>query len=55
MQLVPAVILAAFPRRVLNIHPGLLPQFGGPGMHGKHVHEAVLRAGAVWAELGSIH
>jgi phosphoribosylglycinamide formyltransferase-1 len=31
--------------RVINIHPALLPKFGGPGMYGRHVHEAVLRAG----------
>lgn len=31
--------------RILNIHPGLLPQFGGPGMYGMHVHRAVLEAG----------
>ncbi len=31
--------------RVLNIHPALLPRFGGPGMYGHHVHEAVLAAG----------
>lgn len=31
--------------RVVNIHPSLLPKFGGPGMYGRHVHEAVLRAG----------
>jgi formyltetrahydrofolate-dependent phosphoribosylglycinamide formyltransferase len=31
--------------RVVNIHPALLPEFGGPGMHGHHVHEAVLREG----------
>lgn len=31
--------------RILNIHPGLLPRFGGPGMYGRHVHEAVLAAG----------
>jgi phosphoribosylglycinamide formyltransferase 1 len=34
-----------FERRVLNIHPSLLPKFGGPGMYGHHVHEAVIRAG----------
>lgn len=32
--------------RILNIHPGLLPEFGGAGMYGHHVHEAVLAAGA---------
>ncbi|WP_243335427.1 phosphoribosylglycinamide formyltransferase [Mesoterricola sediminis] len=32
--------------RILNIHPGLLPEFGGPGMYGMHVHRAVLEAGA---------
>jgi len=32
--------------RILNIHPGLLPHFGGPGMYGMHVHRAVLAAGA---------
>ncbi len=31
--------------RILNIHPGLLPQYGGPGMYGMHVHRAVLAAG----------
>ncbi|MGD9688217.1 MAG: phosphoribosylglycinamide formyltransferase [Phycisphaerales bacterium] len=34
-----------FDGRVVNIHPALLPRFGGPGMHGHHVHEAVLAAG----------
>ncbi len=38
-------IPADFDRRVLNIHPALLPDFGGKGMYGSHVHEAVLRAG----------
>lgn len=35
-----------FTGRVLNIHPALLPDFGGPGMYGHHVHEAVLASGA---------
>lgn len=35
-----------FENRVLNIHPSLLPAFGGPGMYGRHVHEAVLARGA---------
>ncbi len=34
-----------FERRIINIHPALLPDFGGPGMHGRHVHEAVLKSG----------
>ncbi len=34
-------------RRILNIHPGLLPRFGGPGMYGIHVHRAVIEAGEV--------
>ncbi|MBL8642296.1 MAG: phosphoribosylglycinamide formyltransferase [Rhodospirillaceae bacterium] len=38
-------ILAAFPKRILNVHPALLPKFGGQGMYGKHVHEAVLKSG----------
>jgi len=37
--------LAAFPRRILNVHPALLPKYGGQGMYGKHVHEAVLKSG----------
>lgn len=37
--------LAAFPNRILNIHPALLPKFGGKGMYGNHVHSAVLAAG----------
>lgn len=43
MRLLPAEILATYP--TLNIHPALLPKFGGKGMYGKHVHEAVLAAG----------
>ncbi len=38
--------LAAFPNRILNIHPALLPRFGGQGMYGRRVHEAVAAAGA---------
>ncbi|MCZ6531758.1 MAG: phosphoribosylglycinamide formyltransferase [SAR324 cluster bacterium] len=38
-------VLGAYARRVLNIHPALLPKFGGQGMYGMRVHEAVLAAG----------
>ncbi|MDX2065734.1 MAG: phosphoribosylglycinamide formyltransferase [Fimbriimonadaceae bacterium] len=44
MRLVPTELLNAHPRRVLNIHPALLPKFGGKGMFGMHVHEAVIAA-----------
>jgi formyltetrahydrofolate-dependent phosphoribosylglycinamide formyltransferase len=44
LKLVPAPVIAAYRRRMLNIHPALLPEFGGPGMYGKRVHEAVLAA-----------
>lgn len=37
--------LAAFPRRIVNIHPGLLPHYGGQGMYGMRVHAAVVAAG----------
>jgi len=37
--------LAAFPNRILNIHPALLPNYGGQGMYGRRVHEAVAAAG----------
>ena len=38
-------VLSRYPRRVLNVHPALLPRFGGEGMYGRAVHEAVLAAG----------
>jgi phosphoribosylglycinamide formyltransferase 1 len=45
LRLVPAPVVDAFRGRILNIHPALLPAFGGKGMHGFHVHRAVLGAG----------
>lgn len=42
---IPSHIIEAFPNRILNIHPALLPNFGGKGMYGRHVHEAVIAAG----------
>jgi phosphoribosylglycinamide formyltransferase-1 len=38
-------ILKAYPQRIINIHPALLPKYGGKGMYGDHVHKAVLQAG----------
>jgi len=46
MRLVPPEVTAAFRGRMLNVHPALLPEFGGPGMYGPRVHRAVLQAGA---------
>jgi len=45
MRLVPASVVAEWRGRMLNIHPALLPDFGGEGMYGRRVHEAVLEAG----------
>ena len=42
LGLVPESLLCAFPQRILNIHPGLLPDYGGKGMYGDRVHERVL-------------
>jgi phosphoribosylglycinamide formyltransferase 1 len=44
MWLVPPALVQAFPGRIVNIHPALLPKFGGKGMFGHHVHEAVVAA-----------
>lgn len=46
LKLVPRAVVERFPGRMINIHPALLPDFGGPGMYGHHVHEAVLASGA---------
>ena len=45
LPLVPDYLIEAFPRRIVNIHPALLPKYGGKGMWGHHVHEAVKAAG----------
>lgn len=45
LPLVPNFLLDAFPRRIVNLHPALLPKYGGKGMWGHHVHEAVKEAG----------
>ncbi len=45
MWLMPTDLVCAFPDRIINIHPALLPKFGGKGMYGHFVHEAVVAAG----------
>ena len=45
MRKIPSPLIAAFPNRILNIHPALLPAYGGKGMYGMHVHRAVVEAG----------
>jgi phosphoribosylglycinamide formyltransferase-1 len=45
LWLIPKALLEIFPDRIVNIHPALLPEYGGKGMHGMHVHKAVKMAG----------
>jgi len=45
LWLVPQYLIDAYPSRIVNIHPALLPKFGGKGMYGMHVHEAVKQSG----------
>ena len=45
MLKVPENIIQAFPNKIINIHPALLPKFGGKGMYGMHVHQAVKEQG----------
>ena len=45
LPLIPNYLINAFPQRMVNIHPSLLPKYGGKGMWGHHVHEAVKAAG----------
>jgi phosphoribosylglycinamide formyltransferase-1 len=44
LLLIPQKLIQAFPNAIVNIHPALLPKFGGKGMYGSHVHEAVIAA-----------
>lgn len=46
VRLVPPEIVARYEGRIVNIHPALLPAFGGPGMYGQRVHRAVIESGA---------
>jgi formyltetrahydrofolate-dependent phosphoribosylglycinamide formyltransferase len=54
LRLVPAVVTRRFRGRMLNVHPALLPAFGGPGMYGMRAHRAVLAAGATMSG-ASVH
>ena len=45
LWLMPSFITAAWPNKIVNIHPALLPAYGGKGMYGHHVHEAVIASG----------
>jgi len=46
LRLIPSELVRAFPKRIVNIHPALLPKYGGKGMYGDRVHQAVIAAGA---------
>lgn len=54
LWLIPVWLIRAFPQRIVNIHPSLLPKFGGQGMFGHHVHQAVIDAGELQSGI-SIH
>ncbi|MDD4361100.1 MAG: phosphoribosylglycinamide formyltransferase, partial [Bacteroidales bacterium] len=45
LQKIPSDLIQAYPNKIINIHPALLPKFGGKGMYGDRVHEAVIQAG----------
>ncbi|RCH54223.1 phosphoribosylglycinamide formyltransferase [Mucilaginibacter hurinus] len=45
LWLVPQSLLQAFPNKIINLHPALLPKYGGKGMYGDNVHKAILEAG----------
>ena len=51
---VPVEIIRAYPKKIVNIHPSLLPKFGGKGMYGRFVHEAVIEAKEIESGI-SIH
>jgi phosphoribosylglycinamide formyltransferase-1 len=45
LWLIPEDLIRIYPERIVNIHPALLPKYGGKGMYGRHVHEAVIASG----------
>lgn len=54
LLLVPSFLIRQYPSGIFNIHPALLPEFGGKGMYGRHVHKAVLDSGSTVSGI-SIH
>src|SRR5690606_27527659 len=44
LWLIPTNLIKRYPNRIINIHPAILPKFGGKGMYGDHVHNAVIAA-----------
>ena len=54
LKKIPKELILAFPNRIINIHPSLLPNYGGAGMYGKHVHKAVSEAKELFSGM-SIH
>ena len=54
LWLIPSFLIQEFPNKIVNIHPALLPKYGGKGMHGSHVHQAVFNAGEIESGI-SIH
>lgn len=45
LLMIPDFLISLYPEKMVNIHPSLLPKYGGKGMYGEHVHEAVVAAG----------
>ena len=54
LWLLPPALVEAFPQRIINLHPALLPKYGGKGMYGNKVHEAVVAAGEAFSGI-TIH
>jgi phosphoribosylglycinamide formyltransferase-1 len=54
LWLIPDYLLKAFPNRIINIHPALLPKYGGKGMYGMHVHQSVIDNGELMSGI-TIH
>lgn len=49
LKMIPPAVVRAYRHRIVNIHPSLLPAFGGPGMYGRRVHAAALEHGVRWS------